>query len=269
MAWYVAAPGTTTDWPVGLAAFEGSTSASSSSTATTAPKFGEAIWLGAADVLGFAPVIGGIFRAAGWPGMVDTLDLTTVIGRMQIEAAQRAASARLAATAAPVQAGRSVFGDALEVVPTIGGIFGERVGVTSSDVAPSAPTPVTAPSVVPLHRNRDRVKARFRLLRRLSANHDNEGASAPCHESIDAAIAFIDHMATFPPFSATLDDDGSAVIEFEDRSIGFFADLTFHSDGRVECYKREPGKPSEYFEGELESADARDFLENHMHVVLS
>src|SRR5713101_4261771 len=77
----------------------------------------------------------------------------------------------------------------------------------TSPLAQPSDRPLTAPSVVRLHDNRERVKARFRLLRRLRADHDNEGASAPSPESIDRAIAFVHQMRTFPPFFATLDDD--------------------------------------------------------------
>jgi len=123
-------------------------------------------------------------------------------------------------------------------------------------------------SIVPIHDNRERVKARFRLLRRLPRNHDNEGASAPSRESVDRAIAFIDQMRTFPTFFATLADDGAAVIEFEDRSRGFFADITFGPNDCIECYRRQAGRTSEYFEGNLDSAEARDFLETFVGVLL-
>jgi hypothetical protein len=127
---------------------------------------------------------------------------------------------------------------------------------------------IASPSVVSLHDNRERVKARFRLLRRLPSNHDNEGAAAPCPASVDRAIAFVDQMATNIPFFATLDDDGSAVIEFEDRDQGLFADLTFCRDGSIECYVRQGGQPSELFQGWLESPEARDFLKSHIDVTL-
>ena len=70
-----------------------------------------------------------------------------------------------------------------------------------------------------------------------------------------------------PAYRATLDDDGSAVIEFEDRSKGFFADLMFRADGIVECYRRETGAPSEFFEGALGSLEAQDFIKRNIHVV--
>lgn len=127
---------------------------------------------------------------------------------------------------------------------------------------------VTVPSVVYIHGDRDRVKTRFRLLRRLPADHDNEGAAAAQRDSVDAAIAFIDQMCDFPaPFHATLDDDGSAVIEFEDCATGFFADLTFHGKSVV-CYVRQPGRPSQLIEGKLNSRDVRGFLASEMQVIL-
>jgi hypothetical protein len=130
---------------------------------------------------------------------------------------------------------------------------------------------LTKPSVTYIHGQRDdRVKARFRMLRRLPSNHDGEGAAAPNPKTIDRAIAFIDRIATraAPRFNATLDDDGSAVIEFEDRTRGFFADITFRADGSVEFYKREPGQESEFFEGSLETPEAREFLESKIGLVV-
>src|SRR6266478_747821 len=105
----------------------------------------------------------------------------------------------------------------------------------------TAPVPATDPSPISaLHNGREHIKARFRLLRRLPANHDNEGAEAPNPKSVDTAIAFIDSIKEpFPSCLATLDDDGSAVIEFQGKSKGFFADLTFRNDGNIECYQRE------------------------------
>jgi len=126
---------------------------------------------------------------------------------------------------------------------------------------------VTEPPVITLHDGRERIKVRFRMLRRLRANHDNEGASAPNSKSIDIAIAFVDQiLEPFPLCIATLDDDGSAVIEFEERSRGFFADLTFHADGMIECYRKQSGVPSELFEGNLKSPEARHFLKQFIDV---
>jgi hypothetical protein len=151
----------------------------------------------------------------------------------------------------------------------------ETEPVDSPINAERAPTAATTPavrptsaSIVTLHDNREHVKARFRLLRRLPANHDHEGAAAPSRESVDRAIAFVDRMRTFPPFFATLADDGAAVIEFEDRSRAFFADITFGLNGLVECYRRQAGRTSEYFEGSLDSAEAREFLESYVGVLL-
>jgi hypothetical protein len=95
----------------------------------------------------------------------------------------------------------------------------------------------------------------------LPKNHDAEGASAPDKRSVDIAIATVDEFEEpFPPCLATLDDDGSAVLEFEDRVMGSFADITFHADGIVECYRRQNGAPSEFFEGPLRSSEVQSFL---------
>jgi hypothetical protein len=127
----------------------------------------------------------------------------------------------------------------------------------------------TRQSPVYIHDDRDRVKARFRLLRRLPADHDNEGAAAAQPDSVDAAIAFVDQVRAYPaPFYATLDDDGSAVIEFEDRGTGFFADLTFRGKNEVVCYVRRPNSPSQLIEGQLSSRPIRHFLLSKMQVIL-
>jgi hypothetical protein len=113
----------------------------------------------------------------------------------------------------------------------------------------------------------DALIARFRLLRRLPQNHDNEGASAPDPASVDAAIAFVGTMSTSTPCSATLNDEGQAVIEFEDRVSGLYADLTFLPSGRVEMYRRQPGKESVLFEAALGSKRTRAFLVDEVDVV--
>jgi hypothetical protein len=45
--------------------------------------------------------------------------------------------------------------------------------------APGEPKPVTRPSVTHIHGRRDRVKARFRMLRRLPNDHDHKGLRDP------------------------------------------------------------------------------------------
>jgi len=127
----------------------------------------------------------------------------------------------------------------------------------------------TRPSnVVSLYGPQERVIGRLRMLRTLPANHDNEGASAPDHASVDRAIAFISGIKSFYSFNATLNDDGAAVVEFEDRSTGFFGDVTFEKGGLVECYCRRSGAPSEYVEGDLNAKHVQEFLESSMRVVL-
>ena len=109
--------------------------------------------------------------------------------------------------------------------------------------------------------------ARFRLLKRLPKNHDNEGAAAANPNSVDAAIAFTNSMTTSTPCSATLNDEGLAVIEFEERSTGLFADVTFVAPGIVEIYRRRPGVESVLFEGPLHSARVSDFLADEVDVI--
>ncbi|MCA1542248.1 hypothetical protein I6F18_20020 [Bradyrhizobium sp. NBAIM32] len=133
-------------------------------------------------------------------------------------------------------------------------------------VASTLPNSALSPSVIPIHSPKERIKARFRLLKRLGPNHDGEGAQAPNARTVDRAIAFIDRMTQHKDGFATLDDDGSAVIEFEDRQSGFFGDITFLADGTVECYRRQVGLPSRTFIGSLDAADTRDFLENELHI---
>lgn len=127
----------------------------------------------------------------------------------------------------------------------------------------------TSPSVVLLRTDRDRMKVRLRKLRQLQANHDGEGASAPIQSTIDVALNFIDKLVKYPPFHPTLDDSGCAVIEFEDRQSGLFADMTFRQDDKVECYCCKQGSPSQLLEGELDSKEIRTFLEDNVGVVVS
>ncbi len=128
--------------------------------------------------------------------------------------------------------------------------------------------PLTGPGrVVPLHSAKERTKARFRMLRRLSENHDGEGAAAPIRQTVDTAIAFVDCLIHHPDFFATLDDEGRAVLEFEDKTRGFFADLAFHEDGTIECYRREINKDSVEFRGNHSSPEARHFLETEMYIL--
>jgi hypothetical protein len=135
-----------------------------------------------------------------------------------------------------------------------------------ADTTASFQTRLTSASVLQIHGIKERVKGRFRLLRRLKANHDNEGAAAANPKTVDMAIAFIDAMTRYREFFATLDDDCSAVIEFEDRGIGFFADITFKSDGTIECYRRSQNQPSLTFSGALDSEVTRQFLETELHI---
>ncbi|MGI8525857.1 MAG: hypothetical protein ACR2K5_06680 [Pseudolabrys sp.] len=152
-------------------------------------------------------------------------------------------------------------------------VWGDQVVIVPSDPSPHLQPvayeqdlrPETA-SVVPLHDRKERMKARFRLLRRLPENHDNEGAARPNVKTVDAAIAFIDRMRSYPEFFVTLDDDGSAVIEF--RRPNLFGDITFFEDGHVECYARPSQGASSLTEGDLNSGNMKAFLEHHFHVAL-
>lgn len=130
------------------------------------------------------------------------------------------------------------------------------------------PPPATAASVVPIHGFKDQTKARLRMLRRLPGNHDGEGAAAANTASVDEAIAFLDAMQCSTPYFATLSDDGCAVIEFEVRSTGFFADITFRPNGVVECYWRMGGAVSELVEGRLDDSGIRSFLASKIGVTV-
>lgn len=144
-----------------------------------------------------------------------------------------------------------------------------QAALAGVDLARSQAPHRTKPSVSPLHGSTERVKVRFRMLRRLPENHDKSGASAPCPKSIDAAIAFVDRIqGSFPPSCATLDDDGSAVIEFEDRTTGLFADIMFQKGGKIECYRRLPHKQSELVEGKLDSDLIRNFLSDELGIII-
>jgi len=125
---------------------------------------------------------------------------------------------------------------------------------------------VVPSTTVPMHGERERTKVRFRMLRRLGPNHDNEGAAAANHASVDAAIAFMDRMAMHPLCLATLNDDGDAVIEFRKREDDLFGDITFHSGGMVQCYSRHGTAPSKLVEGALGSREITNFLQEHLGV---
>ncbi|MBW6522531.1 hypothetical protein KZ810_03390 [Sphingomonas sp. RHCKR47] len=106
-----------------------------------------------------------------------------------------------------------------------------------------------------------RLTARLRMLKRLPYNHDGEGAAAPIPRSVDAALAFLPNIKTAMAYGVTLDDDGNAVVEFEDRATGSFADITFCADAHsVECYRRSVGRPSTAMCGVINSKEVLDFL---------
>lgn len=88
--------------------------------------------------------------------------------------------------------------------------------------------------------------ARLRMLKRLPANHDNEGAAAPVGSSVDAALAYLPKFHADVPYGVTLDDDGLAVIEFSDSTAGKFVAVTFgpDEDSFAECYWRQEGRRS-------------------------
>lgn len=111
-------------------------------------------------------------------------------------------------------------------------------------------------------RQKAETKARLRMLRHLPADHDGEGAAAPLPHSVDAAISFVSMIVTDLTYGPTLNDDGQAVIEFEDRAAGRFADIAFHGDqdNTVDCYRRQRGEPSVMISGKLDQADVATFL---------
>lgn len=94
-------------------------------------------------------------------------------------------------------------------------------------------------------RRRAAAKAHLRMLRHLPTNHDGEGAKAPNAASADAALAFISRASSDLMLGPTLNDDGLAVIEFEDRNRGLFADITFLEDkSTADLYIRRKGEES-------------------------
>jgi hypothetical protein len=127
--------------------------------------------------------------------------------------------------------------------------------------------PVVVRSVVHLHDRKGQTRARFRLLRRLPDNHDGEGAAAAYPASVDRAMAFLDAMTSSVSYFATLSDEGLAVIEFEDRERGLFADITFRLDGTFECFRRLPGTVPELVVDQPESNQVRSFLRDEVGVV--
>lgn len=97
--------------------------------------------------------------------------------------------------------------------------------------------PCNVDVIVPLHGQREKTVARLRRLKRLPADHDNEGAAAPDEGSVDQAIAFVSSATSDLLYHATVSDDGLAVLEFEDRAMRRFASMTFHADGQVDFYR--------------------------------
>ena len=199
-----------------------------------------------------------------WPESVAVADeIEPVDGPNEGARARAAATALSSLTAtAPTTLGYLTSTSTVRCDPTV------FIGMLAAPVVTMMLGQLYSSLVVPLFDNRERVMARFRLLRRLHANHDNEGAAKPNNASIDRAMAFVDQMRTFPPFFATIADDGSAVIEFETSDRTFFADITFARDGHVELYRREAGKPSEYLEGALDSPEVQKFLEDYVGVFM-
>lgn len=114
------------------------------------------------------------------------------------------------------------------------------------------------------HVGHSRLATRLRMLKRLSANHDREGASAPIGQSVDAALAFLPQIVFSSTIGATLNDDGWAVFEFEDRQTGFFADLAFHGEdpAMIDVYRRVRGQPSADISGELNDPGVKAFLKD-------
>ncbi|MGV1951655.1 hypothetical protein ACQZ44_12565 [Agrobacterium vitis] len=121
-----------------------------------------------------------------------------------------------------------------------------RPGVTTSQVVLRNPAGERQETrVVKLHSRKDHTKVRFRRLRRLQDNHDGEGARAAVSSSVDFAIAFLDRHTFGLPFMATLNDDGLAVIEVQNRKTRLFASITFFTDGLLNCIV---SKGREYYE---------------------
>lgn len=154
----------------------------------------------------------------------------------------------------------SIFGSAEKAVPTTD----ENIPSPATEL--NIPSPATEPSVVCLRPAVDHAKARFRMLRRLVADHDSGGALAPDPSSVDAAIAFLDRLNNFDNLMATVSDSGSAVIEIHGPESGYFGEITFLSDGKVECYRRRENYPSALIEGELESTEIKRFLMVEMSI---
>lgn len=83
---------------------------------------------------------------------------------------------------------------------------------------------------------------RFAMLRHLFENHDGEGAAAPDQGSIEIAIGMLNALAS-GAIRPTLNDDGMAVIEIEDRAKGLYAEITFTNGLDAEVYVRMPRPP--------------------------
>jgi hypothetical protein len=94
--------------------------------------------------------------------------------------------------------------------------------------------------------NKDKVLARLEILRRLPENHGGEGEVAPDQRSFDLAADFVIQMFCAIQPCASMTDFGYAVLEIENVSTGFYADMVFQKNGMIDCYRR--GKEMAYLD---------------------
>ncbi|MBU2533293.1 MAG: hypothetical protein KKB37_11170 [Alphaproteobacteria bacterium] len=110
-----------------------------------------------------------------------------------------------------------------------------------------------------------RLLGRLRSLRYLPAGRNGQAAPAN-KKSVDLAIQFVSRAEMPVRPIATLDDDGTAVIEIESEDMQFFADIAFLPDGSLEIYRRKTGEPSQTVEGPLTDDQIESFLRKHLGI---
>jgi hypothetical protein len=111
--------------------------------------------------------------------------------------------------------------------------------------------------------------ARFKTFAAYAEDWDDRGAKAPNQEAIDGAMQFLSNLQPWHPAPfATIDRDGNAIIELNDASTNYFSSIVFSSATHVELYAHRGDRPSAFFEGDVDSDDARRFLSVEMQISL-
>lgn len=115
--------------------------------------------------------------------------------------------------------------------------------------------------------DRDRAIRRLEFFR--SADPKDVRTQSIDRDSIDAALDFIRTAIWSLPPMATVNSEGMAVVELEDKRGQFYGDITFSKiDGRtfIECFCQIGSEPSVYFSGHLSDGSVAKSLKNHLRL---